>query len=147
MEEKNMIIREENMDLFTVPQGYYLAHCITGDFSLGVGIAKRFDDTYNMKKKLEYLYDCDISNLVGYAFLVDNVFNLVLKRDITKKPKYKKLKKCLLDMKEQMGYRMITKLAIPKLGCGHEGLDWQKVRDIIEEVFEDTDIEILVCSL
>lgn len=28
-------------DLFAVPQGYYLAHCISGDFSLGAGIAKQ----------------------------------------------------------------------------------------------------------
>ena len=36
---------------------------------------------------------------------------------------------------------------MPKIGCGHEGLEWERVKEIIEEVFEDTDIEILVCSL
>ena len=30
-----MTIREEQRDLFTVPQGYYLAHCISGDYALG----------------------------------------------------------------------------------------------------------------
>ena len=25
--------------MFTVPQGYYLAHCISGDYALGAGIA------------------------------------------------------------------------------------------------------------
>ena len=35
-----MTIREENRDLFTVPQGYYLAHCITADLSLGAGVVK-----------------------------------------------------------------------------------------------------------
>lgn len=39
-------------DLFAVPQGYYLAHCISGDFSLGAGIAKQFDEVYNMRFKL-----------------------------------------------------------------------------------------------
>lgn len=36
-----MTIREENRDLFTVPQGYYLAHCITADFSLVQELRKK----------------------------------------------------------------------------------------------------------
>lgn len=149
-----MIIKEENRDLFTVPQGYHLAHCITGDCSLGVGLAKHFDNVYNMRRKLLHNFgwedvedEDNLSGFVGEALLIDNVFNLVLKKDITKKPKYKKLRRCLLDMAEQMENLMITKLAIPKLACGHEGLEWERVREIIEEVFADTDVEILVCSL
>lgn len=155
-----MTIREEKKDLFTVPQGYHLAHCITGGCSLGVGLAKHFDNVYNMRRKLIHNYgwenvevdmkgniEVDLKDFVGEALLIDNVFNLVLKKDITKKPKYKKLRRCLLDMAEQMENLMITKLAIPKLACGHEGLEWERVREIIEEVFEDADVEILVCSL
>ena len=47
-----MTITIENRDLFTVPQGYYLAHCISADFALGAGIAKTFDAVYNMRFKL-----------------------------------------------------------------------------------------------
>lgn len=146
-----MTIREEQRDLLTVPQGYYLAHCITGDCSLGIGIAKQINNAYNMREKLnkDYTYndDYDLKGYVGEALLMGNVFNLVLKKEIDSKPKYKKLKKCLYDMKAQMEEYWITKLAIPRLGCGHEGLDWERVKEIIEEVFDDTDVEILVCSL
>lgn len=146
-----MIIREEQRDLLTVPHGYYLAHCITGDCSLGIGIAKQINNAYDMREKLNkgftYFDDYDLKRYVGEALLMDNVFNLVLKKEIGSKPKYKKLKKCLCDMKAQMEENWISKLAIPRLGCGHEGFDWEKVKEIIEEVFEDTDVEILVCSL
>lgn len=146
-----MTIREEKRDLFAVPQGYYLAHCITGDCTLAAGVAKTVDEVYNMKEKLIDRYNdgtnYSLENHVGMALLVDNVFNLVLKRRIDKKSKYKKLKNCLEDMKCIMEQEWITKLAIPKLACGHEGLEWDKVKEIIEEVFEDTDVEILVCSL
>ena len=150
-----MTIREENRDLFTVPQGYYLAHCITADLSLGAGVAKKIDEVYNMRNKLMCNY-ADISYeedsdsyafYVGKALLIDNVFNLVLKKNPTKKAKYKKLRHTLENMKDQMDENLITKVAMPKIGCGHEGLDWDKVREIIEEVFEDTDVEILICSL
>ena len=48
-----MIFNEVQQDLFTVPQGYYLAHCISSDFALGAGIAVKFDEVYNMKFKLQ----------------------------------------------------------------------------------------------
>lgn len=33
-----MTIKEEYMDIFTVTQGYYLAHCISADYTLGAGL-------------------------------------------------------------------------------------------------------------
>ena len=42
-----MILKEIRKDLFTVEQGYYLVHCISGDFALGAGIAKTFNEVYN----------------------------------------------------------------------------------------------------
>lgn len=38
-------------------------------------------------------------------------------------------------------------IAMPKIGCGLDKLEWSKVKAIIEEVFAGTDIEILICYL
>lgn len=38
-----------------------------------------------------------------------------------------------------------VKFAMPRIGCGLDRLQWDKVKTIIEEVFADTDVEILVC--
>lgn len=145
-----MIIKEEKRDLFTVPQGYYLAHCISGDYALGAGIATQFVEIYNMRYKLHSQYpipnDEKFAN-VGKALLVDNVFNLVTKARCFHKPTYDSLYETLVDMKDQCEEWDITKIAIPYIGCGLDRLEWDKVRDIIEDVFEDTDVEILVCSL
>lgn len=141
---------EINGDLFAVPQGYYLAHCISGDFALGAGIAKQFDKEYNMRFKLFRDYPIEIGEKFGYvgkALLVDNVFNLVTKPKCYHKPNYDTLIDTIIDMREQCETRNITKLAMPKIGCGLDQLDWSRVREIIEEVFEDYDIEILVCTL
>ena len=54
--ERKMILREVTGDLFTAPQGYYLAHCISGNYTLGAGIAKKFDEEYDMKFKLHRDY-------------------------------------------------------------------------------------------
>ena len=88
-----MNFKEETRDLFTVPQGYYLAHCISGDYSLGAGIAAQFVDVYNMRYKLHRNYpipDGEKFANVGEALLVDNVFNLVTKDRVYHKPRYER---------------------------------------------------------
>ena len=144
-----MIIREEVKDLFTVPQGYYLAHCISGDYALGAGIAKQFVENYNMRFKLHKNYpipDGEKFANVGQALLVDNVFNLVTKARVFHKPTYESLYDTLLDMKIQCEDLDISRLAVPLLGCGLDRLNWEHVKDVIEDVFGSIDIEILVCK-
>ena len=144
-----MVIKEEIMDLFTVPQGYYLAHCISGDYALGAGIAKQFVENYNMRFKLHKNYpipDGEKFANVGQALLVDNVFNLVTKARVFHKPTYESLYDTLLDMRIQCENLDISRLAVPLLGCGLDRLNWERVKDVIEDVFDSTDIEILVCK-
>ena len=141
-----MTIAFENKDLFTMEQGYYLAHCISADFALGAGIAKAFDSVYNMRFKLfrhypDYEYHC------GDALLIDNVFNLVTKRKCWYKPTYESLRESLEMMREQLEFLDATKLAMPKIGCGLDKLSWRQVYGIICEVFEDMDIEIVICEI
>ena len=47
-----MTIKEVKKDLFTMPNDYALAHCISADFALGAGIAKEFDKRLNARQKL-----------------------------------------------------------------------------------------------
>lgn len=141
-----MNITIENKDLFTVPQGYYLAHCISADFALGAGIAKKFDEVYNMRYKLFRNYDY-YDFIGGEALMVDNVFNLVTKSQCYDKPTYSALREALEDMRDQMNACDITKLAMPKIGCGLDRLQWDKVYDIICDVFKDIDVDILICEL
>ncbi|SCH21455.1 Macro domain [uncultured Clostridium sp.] len=145
-----MNFKEETRDLFTVPQGYYLAHCISGDYSLGAGIAAQFVDVYNMRYKLHRNYpipDGEKFANVGEALLIDNVFNLVTKDRVYHKPTYDTLIKTLEDMKQQCENLDIDKIAMPRIGCGLDDLSWDTVEEIIKKVFEDTDMEILICTL
>lgn len=145
-----MTIIETQKDLFTVPQGYYLAHCISGDYALGAGIAKKFDEVYNMRFKLHRDYAIPEGKKfanIGRALLVDNVFNLVTKERCFHKPTYDTLYDTLVDMREQCEDFGITKVAMPRIAAGLDRLNWEKVKDVIDDVFKDTDIEILVCVL
>lgn len=141
-----MTITTEKKDLFTMPQGYYLAHCISADFALGAGIAKAFDSVYNMRFKLFRHYP-DYEYHGGDAILIDNAFNLVTKQKYWHKPTYDSLREALEMMKEQLDFLGATKLAMPRIASGLDRLDKNQVYDIICEVFEDMDIEIVICEL
>ena len=36
---------------------------------------------------------------------------------------------------------------MPLIGCGLDHLEWSKVSVIIQEIFQNTEIEILVCKM
>lgn len=129
-------------DLFRVDSKYYLCHCISADFKLGLGIALEFDNRYKMRAKLNRLYM--VNATYPKALLVDNVFNLVTKALYWHKPTYLTLRGSLEDMKAQIVASNIRYLAMPQIGCKLDKLQWGEVSRIIQEVFSDIDIEILV---
>ena len=141
-----MILIEKKMNLFEVDDKYYLTHCISADYALGAGIAVEFAKKFHLKTRLISMGD----NKYPSCIFINPVFNLVTKKKYWNKPTYESLQKSLEIMKEMIKEHLKDKkiyLAMPKIGCGLDRLQWGRVREIIEDVFEDMDIEILVCSL
>lgn len=141
-----MIIINEKKDLFTMPHGYYFAHCISSDFALGAGIAKTFDNEYNMRFKLFRHYP-NYTYCGGDSLPIDNVFNLVTKEKYWHKPTYESVREALEKMRKQLEAIGGTKLAMPHIASGLDRLEWSKVYEIICEVFNDMSIEIVICEL
>ena len=149
-----MIYHEEKLNLFSIDDSYYIAHCISADFALGAGIAKEIDKRFNTRAKLFYKfpdgfeYYLDENNTNGECILTDRVLNLVTKRKYYDKPTYKSMDQALTMMREVCIHNNITKVAMPTIGCGLDRLSWNRVRDIIINKFSAMDdMEILVCIL
>jgi O-acetyl-ADP-ribose deacetylase (regulator of RNase III) len=142
-----MIYNEVKGDLFKDTEDYYYAHCISADFGMGAGIAVEFNRRFNMKNKLlkEYpngwLFDGQYQ--LG-TIVIDKVFNLVTKKRVYEKPTYESLRKSLVAMRDICLQDGIKKIAMPGIGCRLDQLEWDKVSEIIKDVFKNTDIEILV---
>lgn len=132
----------EQGDLFKLENEYPLAHCISADFKLGLGIALEFDKRYKMGSKLRARYTVD--GKVPQCIRVDNTYNLVTKSKYWHKPTYKTLGDSLILMRDQMLNRGENKVAIPKIGCGLDKLQWGAVLELINNIFKDTDIEVRV---
>ncbi len=143
-----MIFREEQGDLFDedILREYALCHCISSDFALGAGIAKTFS-AMGVKRRL-----CEEFPKLwqgrGYCLFVEIngvlVANLVTKERYFHKPTLDTLRQSLIDLRGQAVERNLKRLAMPKIGCGLDKLEWENVSMVIKEVFGETDIEILV---
>ena len=134
-------------DVFNHKDCYY-AHCISRDYALGAGIAVEFDKRYDMRNILLKLAEEKPETLDEKCIEVENVFNLITKEKYWQKPSYKSLEESLLEMKEKLSKnKNIKKLVIPKIGCGLDRLSWDKVEPMVQEIFKDLDIEIVVCYL
>ena len=147
-----MIYREVQQDLFSVSKDYYLAHCISADFKLGAGIAVEFQRRFNLREDLLYAFGSKWyleydNQFNGDAFLHCNkrVIDLITKTRYWHKPTLYSMERALEKMKGICEKYNIEKIAMPKIGCGLDKLKWEDVSELIKEVFQDTDIEILVC--
>ena len=148
-----MVYNEKTMNLFDVSNDYFLAHCISADFGMGKGIVVEFNKRFDLKNKLKAKYndfirywDDEADECKGTCILEGQVFNLITKRNYWLKPTYQTLRQSLEHMKVLAINNKVQKIAMPIIGCGLDRLQWDKVSVIIQEVFQDTDIEILVCK-
>ena len=159
-EVKGNLFELDKCELFpgTTPKDYVLAHCIASDFGMFGGIAKEFVVRKDMKRKLiQWAEENDISedtvggtrqSLVGKSIFIQDTYNMVTKPSTAFPPNgYASMFVCLEDVKCQMEERGQKYLAIPRIGCGIDMLDWEDVKDILEEIFGGTDIKILVVNL
>lgn len=147
-----MTYKEVNGNLFDAPKEYYLAHCISADFGMGKGIVVEFNNRYDMKNKLQarfpnYLSWYNRVNIGGDCLLEGKVFNLITKEHYWDKPTLQTMKKALMKMRHLCLKENVFYLAMPKIGAGLDRLNWNDVSKLLQEVFKDTDIDVVVYYL
>jgi len=145
-----MIYREIIGDLFTAPANSILVHCISADFALGAGIAKEFAKR-GTREELLKKYSQNHWEGHGYALSTKiegfkGIYNLVTKEKYWHKPTYKTLEEALREVRKRISNYRCT-LAMPCIGSGLDKLEWEKIRDIITKIFEDSNAEIIVYRL
>ncbi|XP_067643106.1 ADP-ribose glycohydrolase OARD1-like [Eurosta solidaginis] len=130
-------------DLFTAPQTHSLAHCVGADFAMGAGIAVKFKQIYG---QVDELLAQGVQS-GGVAVLQDKdryIYYLVTKPQSWDSPTYDSLRSSLTAMREHMRKHKVQKLAIPRIGCGIDGLEWDKVSNELCTVFGGEELEIVV---
>lgn len=119
----------------------YYVHCISRDYACGAGIAKEFNKRYNLTTRLK-------DEISEPSMRIDNVFNLVTKNKYWQKSTMISLESTLRYLCEvQCPPLEVKTLVMPRIGCGLDKLEWNKVKEMIKDVFKDTDIGIEVYYL
>lgn len=143
-----MNYQEIKGDIFTTSDDRMIAHCISSDFALGAGIAKEINKRFDTKYNLFLKYPAQSGQtFTGKCLVTDRILNLVTKDKCYQKPTYETLTKALVDMRKYLYENNIKKIAMPKIGCGLDKLEWNRVKPIIYELFEFTDMDIIVYYL
>lgn len=132
---------EIEQDLFDIPEDNVLAYCVAQDMKMTSGIAKVIMRKYGM------LYELKAKNLkIGEAVHSQHgkqhLFYMTNKETSEERTEYAQMWNCLRSMRDQMLQLNLMKLGIPKIS---DGMDWKVVRNMIQEIFHNTGINVLVC--
>lgn len=75
------------------------------------------------------------------------IYYLVTKPVSTVKPKWEDFERSVIEWCELCVKHNVKKIAIPKIGCGRDQLDWNRVQMLLNHQFTSTGIEITVCVI
>jgi len=120
---------------------------------MGKGIALQFRETFTLNNK-EYLKACKENSLAPGKLLCvwDSslqtgkklIINFPTKIHWRQKSKYEYIESGLVSLVKIIQEKNIESIAIPPLGCGNGGLEWEIVKDMIIKKLSHLSIDILI---
>ena len=122
-------------------------HCVSADLRYGKGLAKQIKEKFG-RMDLVAAQDHSVGCAVDTQIDGRIIFHLVTKERYHQKPTLNSLVMCLKELKDKALYRGIKSLQAPKyVSCGLDRLHWPTVLALIKETFQNTGIDIFICSL
>ena len=118
---------------------------------MGKGIAlqfkKHYPENYNAYKKAATLKQLEPGKVylvpVNTTCNVKYIANFATKDHWRHPSQLKWIRSGLYDLKEQLQNLPIDSVAIPPLGCGHGGLNWEEVKQLIEMILHDAPFKVI----
>lgn len=128
--------REVKKDLLDYPVYYKIAHCIPADLTFYGDTANRINTLFNLShifKDNGYEDICE----AGEVIFEGNVFTLLPNRAKFTPVEDKDLEYCLNDLAFLCVRERIKYLAMPRICCGRNKKDWDTVKTMILDVFNN----------
>lgn len=119
---------------------------------MGKGIAlefkRRYPDNYKLYRaychqrllKPGHLLTCDMGMFEEYRYII----NFPTKRHWSGKSQLEDIQAGLIALDHEVARLEIKSLAMPALGCGLGGLDWEVVRDMVLGAFGESGVQVLL---
>lgn len=116
---------------------------------MGAGVALAFKQRYPDMFK-DYQRDCKDGRVrpgtmhIWKSLGGDWIINFPTKRDWREPSRYEDIATGLEDLRSYLDGLGHVTVALPALGCGHGGLDWNRVSEMIRDKLDGVDAHILV---
>ncbi|XP_044746394.1 protein DDB_G0276689-like isoform X2 [Coccinella septempunctata] len=132
--------------LFKAPKKYALAHCVSKDFHMNKGIALTF------KQKYEGINELKSQNKsTGEVAFINrdnrNIYYLITKEFYYEKPKYETVFKALIDLRKLCENNNEKYLALPRIACGLDQLEWSIIFKMIQFIFMHSNVNIMIYNI
>ena len=76
-----------------------------------------------------------------------SIFYLITKKNSRDRPSYEDFEKTVQELVNKCLVHNVKSISMPRIGCGLDGLSWDKVRPIIQNAFSLTDIDVTIYYL
>lgn len=145
-------MEESRGDLVQVARGgIAVAHCVSADFKIGAGVAKQLDAAFGIRQELMETVPQE-RRIVGSVIELHRaeasyVFNLITKRTYKDKPTYEDFERAVCTLRDACENRGLREVAVPRMGCGIDRLEWPRVKEILRRAFEGSGVSLTVYTL
>lgn len=135
-------------DLFATPDLHAYAHGCTCTGSMDAGIGLTFKKRWPQMAQ-EYQTLCadnrfHLGDVFAWSDEVVTIYNLAVQENWKSRAQLAALKRALLHMVEIAPRAGVKRIGLPRLGTGLGGLDWQRVRSVLQEIGDSTEVELVV---
>ena len=141
--ETNRLEKEGNL----LDSDECIAHCVSADFKLATGIARKTKQQFPMREPTSNSVRKKGSLAPDYRKTATICLPHDTKKRYSHKPTYKALRASLLALKGHAETKNVTRISTPRIGCGLDQLDWQKVKDMTQDEFHGSTVQVTVLTL
>jgi len=141
----NSNIVEVEGDLFQATTDYALGHCVSKDFKMSKGIALEFRRKFGQVDQL-LQQNKQIMEIAAIKCNGRNILYIITKDSHQQKPTYETIFYALKNLREYCESNNINKVALPKIGSGHDQLNWEQIRTMLRYIFKNSEIKIIIYS-
>lgn len=138
-------VKEITGDLFEASEEYALGHCVSQDFRMDRGIALEFRRKFGQIEELSKQKK-SVTEVASIKAEGRTIICLITKEYYWQKPTYENVFLTITNLKHFCTSENITKVAMPRIACGLDKLQWSEVRTMIRYIFRNTQIQILIFS-
>lgn len=137
------VTTEEQRDLFSLPEDYSLAHGFSANLHDDRGLATVFRRKFGRLPELRDQLPVPGKTL-QFPDGFRSIFYLITKNKFQDRATYQHVWEALHSLREQALESDVKKIAMPKIES--HSMNWRIIRSMLETIFKDTDIQVMVCS-